>query len=188
VGIVIGGTIGFFAFTSKNTSTNAKATPTTPPSYVGVISFTASGGLDGNFTINLPKAAPPASSVQQGATDRLLEVVVNGETMGFQLGISPYPGPGTYTLLPFQTNPAPGSYNGAVRISNQQSTWSLHSGAKCEVTVTSDTSLNLKALDKSLNEVKGTFSCPELANDAGGEAAIKVTQGQFDVYALIFGS
>ncbi len=189
VGILIGGTVGFFVFANKSNNTpTSKATPIpTSASYLGAVSFTTTGGLQGSFTVNLPKATPPASSIQKGASERLLEVVVNNTDMDFELGISPYPGPGVYTLLPFETNPAPGSYHGAVRISNHQATWSLHTGQHCQVTVTSDTALNLKAQDKLLHEVKGTFSCPALANDTGNQDAIAVTQGQFDVYAEVFG-
>lgn len=189
MGIIIGGTIGFFLFTGKPASPTTRATPTSAPaSYLGKVSFAASGGLQGSFTVNLPKATPPASSIQQGASATLLEIVVNDAAMEFELGISPYPGPGTYALLPFQTNPAPGSHNGAVRISNHHSTWSLHSGAQCQVSITDDTPLSLKAQNRALREVKGTFACPTLANDAGGDAAINITQGQFDVYAEVFGS
>lgn len=188
VGILIGGTIGFFIFTSKSNNATGNATPIpTSASYLGTVSFTTTGGLKGDFTINLPKATPPTSSVQKGASERFLEVVVKNANMEFQLGMSPYPGPGDYTLLPFETNPAPGSYHGTVRISNNQAAWSLSTGQQCQVTVTSDAALNLKAQDKLLHEVKGTFTCPELANDTGGQDAIAVTQGQFDVYAETFG-
>jgi hypothetical protein len=189
VGIIIGGAIGILAFTKKGANTTASATPTSAPvTIVGVVSFTASGGLQGKLSINLPKGAAAASSIQKGASARVLEVVVNNATMDFELGLSPYPGPGTYTLLPFQTNPTPGSYNGTVRISNQQSTWSLHPPAQCKVTISSDTSLHEQAQGKPLDEVKGSFTCPSLASDAGSAKALKITQGQFDVYALVLGS
>jgi hypothetical protein len=189
VGILLGGAIGFFVFTGKNNNTaNGKATPIpTSASYLGMVSFTTTGGLAGDFTINLPKATPPPSSIQQGASERLLEVVVKNADMDFQLGISPYPGPGDYTLLPFEANPDPGSYHGTVRISNNQASWSLHTDQQCQVSIASDTALNLKAQDKLLHEVKGSFTCPELANDTGNKDAIAVTQGQFDVYAEMFG-
>ena len=189
VGILLGATIGVFAFTRKSPTTTSHATPTsTPVSYVGMVSFTASGGLDGPFTLNLPKATPPASSIQESASAKVLEVVVNSASMQFELGISPYPGPGTYPLQAFQTNPDPKSYYGAVRISNQQSTWSLHPPAQCQVTITSDTALTIKAQDKPLDEVKGSFSCPSLATDTGSANSLKVTEGQFDVYALVLSS
>jgi hypothetical protein len=189
VGIVIGGAIGVLAFTRKGPTTTASATPTSAPvNIIGVVSFTASGGLQGNLSISLPKGAAAASSIQKGASARVLEVVVNDASMDFELGLSPYPGPGTYTLLPFQTNPAPGSFNGTVRISNHQSTWSLHPPAQCKVTISSDTPLNKQAQGKPLDEVKGSFTCPTLATDAGSARALKITQGQFDVYALVLGA
>lgn len=189
LGIIIGGAIGILAFTKKGATTTASATPTSAPvNIVGTVSFTASGGLQGNLSINLPRGAPAASSIQKGASDKVLEVVVNDAKMDFELGLSPYPGPGTYTLLPFQTNPVPGSFNGTVRISNHQSTWSLHPPAQCEVTISSDTPLHKQAQGKPLDEVKGSFTCPTLATDAGSARALKITQGQFDVYALVLGS
>lgn len=188
VGIVVGGTIGILAFTSKNAKTPSGSTNSASASIVGVVSFTSSGGLKGAFTVSLPNSATAASSIQTGPNGKVLEVVVNNASIEFELGLSPYPGPGSYNLLPFQTNPAPGSYNGTVRISNHQSTWSLHPGAQCTVAVTSDTSLNRKVQNTPVNEVKGTFACPTLAPDTGSAAPINVTQGQFDVYALVLGS
>src|SRR5579871_2677684 len=185
VGIIIGGTIGVLAFTHKNAPT-ASATPTASPVNVaGTVSFTASGGLKGPFSASLPKGATAASYIQKGPTGKVLDVVVNSATLDFELGLSPYTGPRTYTLLPFQTNPTPGSFNGTVRISNHQTSWSLHPSAQCKVTVTSDTALNIKVQNTSLDEVKGTFACPTLTPDAGSAAPIAVTQGQFDVDALL---
>ncbi len=188
VGIIIGGTIGVLAFTHKSAPT-ASASPTSAAvNIVGVVSFTSSGGLKGEFTVNLPKGATAASSIQKGPNGKVLEVVVNSAALDFELGLSPYSGPGSYTLLPFQTNPAPGSFNGTVRISNQQSSWSLHPSAQCKVSVSSDTPLSFKVQNTPLDEVKGTFACPALASDAGSGASIDVTQGQFDVDALVLGS
>jgi hypothetical protein len=186
VGVIIGGTIGVLAFTHKSTPTTTSVTPTASPvNIMGIVSFTTSGGLTGPFNASLPKGATAASYIQKGPNGKVLDVVVNSATLDFELGLSPYPGPGTYTLLPFQTNPAPGSFNGTVRISNHQSTWSLHPPAQCKVTVTSDTALNIKVQKMSLDEVKGTFACPKLAPDVGSPASIAVTQGQFDVDALV---
>jgi len=189
VGIIIGGAIGILAFARKGPTTTASATPTSAPvNIIGTVSFTASGGLQGKLSITLPRGAPAASSIQKGASDKVLEVVVNDASMDFELGLSPSPGPGTYTLLPFQTNPAPGSFNGAVRISNHQSTWSLHPPAQCKVTISSDTPLHKQAQGKPLDEVKGSFTCPKLATDTGSAKALAITQGQFDVYALVLGA
>jgi hypothetical protein len=192
VGILIGGTIGILAFTHKNTpSTTGGSTPTstTAPAIkiVGVVNFTASGGMQGPFTISLPATATPASSIQKGASVQVLQLVVNNATMGFGLTLSPYPGPGSYTLHPFQTNPAPGSYSGTIRISQQQNSWSLQQGAQCSVTVASDAPLNAQVQKNPLHEVKGTFACPKLVSSGGSAAALKVSQGQFDVYVLLLG-
>jgi hypothetical protein len=189
VGVIVGGTLGILAFSKKGTSSAGNSTTTsTAGKIVGVVSFTASGGLQGAYTIRLPDAATPASSIQKGATANVLEVVVSNGTMDFQLILSPYPGPGTYTLLPFQTNLTPGSFNGTVRISSSsQHSWSLHPPARCNVTIASDTSLNQQAQGKPLHEVKGSLDCPTLAADAGDAAPIKLTQGQFDVYAEMLG-
>jgi hypothetical protein len=184
VGIIIGGTIGVLAFTHKNTPTT-NATPTASPvNLTGTVSFTASGGLTGSFNASLPKGASAASYIQKGPTGKVLDVVVNSATLDFELGLSPYPGPGSYTLLPFQTKPAPGTFSGTVRISNHQSTWSLHPSAQCKVTITSDTALNIKVQNTPLDEIKGTFTCPTLTPDAGSATPLTVTQGQFDVDAL----
>jgi hypothetical protein len=189
VGIIIGATIGVFTLTRKNTPTTSQATPTPPLGHiVGMVMFNASGGLNGLVTANLPDATPPASSIQKGASSDVLEVVVNSAALDFELGLSPYPGPGTYNILPFQTNPTPGSYNGTVRVSNQQTSWSLHPSLQCKVTIASDVSLHRQALGKPLEEVKGTFDCPELDADSGSTAPLKITQGQFDVYALVLAS
>ncbi len=191
VGVIIGGTIGFLAFARKGeSSANNPATPTsggnTGP-IVGKVSFTASGGLQGKFSISLPETATPASFIQKGARANVLEVVVNNATMNFELTLSPYPGPGSYTLQSAQTNPAPGSFNGVVRIGTQQNSWSLHSPAHCSVTVASETPLTIQAQNKPLREVKGSFACPELTG-SGSAKPIKVTQGQFDVYAEVQGA
>lgn len=192
VGVVIGTTIGILAFTRKGPAHTAGGPSPTSTSgntgkIVGNVSFTASGGLQGSFTISLPDTATPASSIQTGASTSVLEVVVNNATMNFELELSPYPGPGSYTLLPLQTKPAPGSYNGTVSISSQQNSWSLHPPAQCSVSVASDTLLPIQVQKKPLHEVKGGFACAALASNAGG-AALKVTQGQFDVYVEVLGS
>lgn len=193
VGVVIGTTIGIFAFTRKGPAHTAGGPSPTSTSgntgkIVGNVSFTASGGLQGSFTISLPDTATPASSIQKGASASVLELVVNNATMNFQLELSPYPGPGSYTLLPLQTKPAPGRFNGTVSISNQQNSWSLHPPAQCSVTIASDTTLSIQVQKMPLHEVKGGFACPALASDAGGAAPLKVSQGQFDVYVEVLGS
>lgn len=193
VGVIIGTTIGIFAFIKKGPAHTAGGPSPTSTSgstgnIVGNVSFTASGGLQGAFTISLPGAATPESSILKGASASELEVVVNNATMNFELSLSPYPGPGPYTLKPVQTNPTPGSFNGTVRISSQQNSWSLHASAQCRVTIASDTSLTIQAQKKPLREVKGGFDCPDLASDAGSGAPLNVTQGQFDVYVEVLGS
>ncbi len=185
VGIVIGGTIGFVVFARKGGPTRANSGPT--GDIVGTVSFTASGGLAGKFTISLPENAIPASSIQRGASVNVLQIVLNNATMDFGLTLSPYPGPGSYMLSAFQTNPAPDSFNGTVRISDKENSWSLQQPAQCTVSVASETPLNQQAQGRPLHEVKGGFSCPKLVS-SGKAAPIKVTQGQFDVYVEMFGS
>lgn len=189
VGVILGGVIGIFAFVHKGPTTAANSPNLSPAGkIIGRVSFNSSGGLQGTTTITLPEnTAAPASSIQKGASANVLQVVVNNGTLNFGLTLSPYPGPGSYTLQPFQTNPAPGSFNGTIRISNQQNSWSLHPPAQCAVTIASDTPLNLQAQKKPLHEVKGSFDCPKLVG-SGTIAPIKVTQGQFDVYVEMLGS
>ncbi len=162
-------------------STNGpKATPTptdVPFPVQSTVSFTASGGLSGAYTIN-------DTNIGSNYSPLALGVIVANQDWFFTLTYHPNPGPGTYT---FSNTPTSASW-GSVAFSSKDGTkaWLLLSSATCQLDVTRDIPLKTPANGPQYHEVKGTFSCPTLTAPSGDPLAI--SDGQFDVVALVVAS
>ncbi|GAC1350121.1 MAG: hypothetical protein NVSMB27_29620 [Ktedonobacteraceae bacterium] len=163
--------------TSSTTGANSTGTPhatsTTPSSgsinTTSTVSFTASGGLTGTYTISENTAG---SNYSKSA----LAFVVSDQSWLFTLQYSGYKGPGTYTFKYNRASPPWGRIG--LASSDGTKSWALTFSTSCQLTVTSDTSL-----DSQYHEVKGSFFCPSLASQSS--SSIMLTNGQLDIVALV---
>ncbi len=162
--------------TSSTTGANSTGTPhatsTTPSpgsiNTTSTVSFTASGGLTGAYTIS-------DNTTGSNYSKSALAFVVHGQSWLFTLEYTGYKGPGTYTFKFTQSRPPWGKV--ALASSDGTKSWELTFSTSCQLTITSDTSLN-----SQYHEVKGSFSCSSLASQS---SSIMLTNGQLDIVALV---
>src|ERR1051326_7578948 len=175
---ILGLLLLFTACTGGNgagASANVTVTPTTPPVPAqSTLSFTASGGLSGSYSIN-----DPGRGSNYGT--QALGVIVGDQNWYFTMSFRPYPGPGTYSFSNIPSSPPWGSVEFAS--SDGTKAWQLIQPATCQVTVTSDTAFKTVKGSPPYHEVKGTFACPSLTSTT--ETALAVSNGQFDIVALV---
>jgi hypothetical protein len=176
---VVGLALLLTACGSGDAPTGPTGTPTPTPipfPAQSTVSFTASGGLSGSYTINDPGTGSTYSN-------QALNVVVGDQDWFFTLSYHPYPGPGTYSFSNISTNASWGS----VAFSSKDGTkaWLLLSSATCQLAVTSDIDLKTPASGPQYHEVKGTFSCPTLTPPPPSGDPLAISDGQFDVVAQV---
>lgn len=153
------------ASTPPTTSTNASTGKST-------VTFTASGGLNGPYTVS-------DTNVLSNYSPKALTLTVESKDWIFLMAVNPYSGPKTYTVgVPKGTISLTSLTNGAVGGS-----WHLISST-CQVIVTSDvdTSPSHATGTPQYYEIKGTFSCPSL--EAQSAKPVALNNGQFDIMAL----
>jgi len=162
--------------TGTNGTSSPHATNTAPSSGSGniptksAVSFTASGGLTGTYTIS-------DNNTASNYAKKAFGIVVQNQSWVFTLSYtSDYTGPGTYTIkfAPITGSVVFSSVDGTKR-------WELDPPSSCQLTVTGDTALNAEGTQ--YHEVKGSFSCPSLASQSS--SPLKLTNGQFDIVALV---
>jgi hypothetical protein len=165
--------------TSSTTGANGTSTPhatsTTPSSgsinTTSTVSFTASGGLTGTYTIS--------DNIQGGRYSKsAFTLSADNQSWIFILQYSGYKGPGTYTFKYTRASPPWGN----IELANSgfSKDWRLTPTTSCQMTVTSDTSL-----DSQFQEVKGSFSCPSLTSQSSSSTMLTLTNGHFDFVAQI---
>lgn len=163
---------------ASNTVVPSVTMGTTFPNLVkpaSVVSFTASGGLSGSYTLSDKDAA---STIGASASGKALNLAVKDQDWNFVLGYSPYTGPGTYTAA----YTAGSNTTGGVSLVNTGNTkmWRLMPPASCHLTIASDTPLTVEGT--TYHEIKGSFSCPSLASLLSS-APLTISNGQIDVIA-----
>ncbi len=169
-----GGPTGATSSTPTATSTPAPATNASSPTK-STVTFTASGGLTGTYTI---------SDNDRGSNyGKALTILVGDQNWNFSLSYSAYTGPKSYTFKFDASNPPWGSLVLASKDGTKR--WSLTPATSCQMTVTSDTTLAAGG-GPGHHEVKGSFSCPSLAPISTSAAPLVITNGQFDIVALVF--
>ncbi|HLW02399.1 MAG TPA: hypothetical protein VKT82_27335 [Ktedonobacterales bacterium] len=155
-------------------STPSPAENTTLPA--SIVSFTASGGLTGAYTISDQDAS---STVSASATGHALNITVRDQRWNFVLGYTPYTGPGTYTA-----GYAAGSTStGGISLVSADNTkiWRLLPPASCSLTIASDTALTVGRT--TYHDIKGSFSCASVASVSSNTIPLTISNGQFDVIA-----
>ena len=161
--------------TPTHPATHTGSTPgnTANPPTTSTVSFTASGGLTGAYTI---------SDNDRGSNygKPTLGFILSNHSWRFFLSYSGYNGPATYTLKFTPASPPVGSVT--VQSADGSKTWRLTSPATCQLTVDSDTLVSGLTGNAQYHEVKGHFSCPTLASTS---SSITLTNGQFDIIALV---
>lgn len=172
-----GGSTNSTTGTSTPSTTNTPS-PSTNPTTVpaSIVSFTASGGLTGPYTLSDKDASSGVGSSPNG---KALNVFVSDQDWSFVLGYVPYTGPGTYTV----SHKAGSAISAGVSLTNTGNTksWSLLPPSSCHLTIASDTSLNVGGT--TYHEIKGSFSCSSLATIASTSAPLTLNNGQLDVMA-----
>ncbi|MEO8971836.1 MAG: hypothetical protein ABI406_09595, partial [Ktedonobacteraceae bacterium] len=142
------------------------------------LSFTAAGGLTGSYTFS---DGTPGSNY-----NKLLGLLVDGQIHSqnwvFILQYSDYTGPGNYTLKFTPANPPSGSVT-LLSNDNASKRWSLMPPSTCQLSITSDTSLNTGGGSAHYHEVKGSFSCPLLVSQSS--SPLTISKGQFNVVAPV---
>lgn len=156
----------------KSTVTPSPALPPIPAQ--STVSFTASGGLSGAYTIN---------DTGRGSTytTQSLRVVVGDQNWFFTMSYSAYAGPQTYSFSYTPTKPPWGSAGFSSKDGTKA--WQLFPPAACQLAVTSDVALRPADGGQQYHEVKATFSCPSLSSPSG--STLTISDGQFDIVALV---
>lgn len=156
-------------------ATNAPSTSgnTANPPTTSTVSFTASGGLTGAYTI---------SDNDRGSNygKPTLGFILSDHDWRFFLSYNGYTGPATYTLKFTPASPPTASVT--VQSADGSKTWRLTSPASCQLTVDSDALVPGLTGNAQYHEMKGHFSCPTLASTS---SSITLTNGQFDIIALV---
>ncbi len=168
--------------TSSTSGSNGTSTPhptsTTASSgsinTTSTVSFSASRGLTGEYTIS-------DSNTPSNYSKSALGLVVHDQSWVFTLEYTGYKGPRTYTFMFTPARPPWGKVG--LASPDFKKRWDLTSSTSCQMTVTSDTSLNTGGGSPQFHEVKGSFSCSSLASESS--PSIMLTNGQLDIVALV---
>jgi heme/copper-type cytochrome/quinol oxidase subunit 2 len=154
--------------------TSISATGTAIPTMahaISTIGFTATGGLDGAYTL---RTSHTISMLRHGHKEFTIDVVDGTKTVF--LVFYGYSGPGSYRL----SNPLNGG-EAHISFGTPQTTWDLTAtpGAACALNVISDQPGQYPGIDS----MRGTFACPHLDPVSSNQhiAPLSISKGYFNI-------
>jgi hypothetical protein len=148
------------------------------------VSFTASGGLTGSYTLN----AGESSQLLTTSKNKQLTINAVGGGLSANIVVLPYTGPGSYTLS--NKYFADNSQKETIDFQKGQKVWGgyirLSPSWTCSLTIASDTATTLTVSGQvytNFRKIKGSFSCSQVLSALNTDPPVNLSNGQFDVFA-----